>query len=330
MNMAVAYGSAVFRQRNNHSLDNMLDVILIVDDPKKFHVQNLRQNRNHYSLVKFLGPGFISKLTELPAYVYYNTAVRVEGQLIKYGVISKDRLISDLLDWDVLYVAGRMQKPVKYITPVDPEISMAQDINLKSAVHTALLTLPETFALEDLFLRVTRLSYDGDFRMIFGEDKNKISNIVKPAVADFTKVYTPILDAMTNVEWTPGTNRVQQDLSQLARLHHLELLPKAVQYQLMAKWKPGDNRHKDIEDILKSIARTPPALCSEIVQKSIRAIVWRSAIKQSVKGLVTSGPLKALSYSASKVSKMMASLGKRRKNKEQVKAEKQNGSTKLS
>lgn len=43
----------------------------------------------------------------------------------------------------------------------------------------------------------------------------------------------------------------QQDLSEQARLHHLELLPKAVQHQLMTKWRPGENRHKDVEDILK-------------------------------------------------------------------------------
>ncbi|XP_022665545.1 phosphatidate cytidylyltransferase, mitochondrial-like isoform X3 [Varroa destructor] len=308
-NMALAYGSAVFRQANNESPDNMLDVILVVDNPKTFHIENLKRNKSHYSLARYLGPRFIAKLTEMPAYVYYNTAVRIEDQLIKYGVISKDRLISDLLDWDVLYVAGRMQKPVKYITPVDAEVLKAQQINLNSAVHAALLTLPETFTLEDLFLRVTRLSYDGDFRMIFGEDRNKISNIVKPAVGDFTKLYAPVLQAMSTIEWTNGANKVQQDLSEQARLHHLELLPKAVQHQLMTKWRPGENRHKDVEDILKSIARNPASLCAEVVQESVRAIVWSSALKQSIKGLVTSGPLKALSYSASKISKMMMSIG---------------------
>jgi translocator assembly and maintenance protein 41 len=33
-------------------------------------------------------------------------------QRVKYGVISMDALLKDLTEWDSLYVAGRMQKPV--------------------------------------------------------------------------------------------------------------------------------------------------------------------------------------------------------------------------
>lgn len=33
-------------------------------------------------------------------------------RVIKYGVISMDQLKRDLREWDSLYVAGRLQKPV--------------------------------------------------------------------------------------------------------------------------------------------------------------------------------------------------------------------------
>lgn len=41
-----------------------------------------------------------------------NYCLVLAWQTIKYGVISTDNLVNDMLSWETLYVSGRLQKPV--------------------------------------------------------------------------------------------------------------------------------------------------------------------------------------------------------------------------
>ncbi|KAL8212429.1 UNVERIFIED_CONTAM: Phosphatidate cytidylyltransferase, mitochondrial [Gekko kuhli] len=115
LSFAFAYGSGVFQQAGasaGESENNMLDFVFAVDDSVSWHKRNLSKNRSHYSFLKYFGAKRINNVQNYGAGIYYNTLVPSNGRVIKYGVISTDMLIEDLLRWKTLYVAGRLHKPV--------------------------------------------------------------------------------------------------------------------------------------------------------------------------------------------------------------------------
>lgn len=75
-------------------------------------------------------------------------------------------------------MAGRLHKPVR-VLECQPGLHSALRSNLSAALTTALLLLPQHFSEEQLYLNLAAISYTGDFRMVVGEDKNKVANIVR-------------------------------------------------------------------------------------------------------------------------------------------------------
>ncbi|KAE9462220.1 hypothetical protein C3L33_05871, partial [Rhododendron williamsianum] len=55
------------------------------------------------------------------------------------------------------------------------DIGNINSVNLRAATSAALLLSPSKFSEEDLYARICSLSYMGDLRMLFAEDKNKVS-----------------------------------------------------------------------------------------------------------------------------------------------------------
>ncbi|XP_062971082.1 phosphatidate cytidylyltransferase, mitochondrial isoform X2 [Cynocephalus volans] len=284
LSLAFAYGSGVYRQAGPNSDKNaMLDFVFTVDDPVAWHSKNLKKNRSHYSFLKILGPKIITSLqNNYGAGVYYNPLIMCDGRLIKYGVISTSILIEDLLNWNNLYIAGRLQKPVK-ILAMDENVILrsALDKNLKSAVTTAFLMLPESFSEEDLFIEIAGLSYSGDFRMVVGEEKSKVLNIVKPNVAHFRELYGSILQENPQVVYKTQQGRLEQQIN-----HIMD--------------PPGKNR--DVEETLFQLAHDPD--CGDVVRLGLSAIVRTSSIRQSTKGIFTAGMKKSMIYSSLKLHKM--------------------------
>ena len=300
-----AYGSGVFQQEGDANVTkNMIDLIFAVDEPVGWHRDNMQMNSQHYSSLRWIGPKYISRLQDATgARIYYNTLVPCEGRLIKYGVISLQSLIDDLLDWETLYVSGRLHKPVLVLRNDSDHssLNLALSTNLQSAVHTSLLLLPEQFSEEDLYITVAGLSYTGDFRMTVGENRDKVRNIVRPNVERFRSLYESVVKNEEHLYWNESSGTLEQSLSAVSTYHHLNLLPKSLMFRLVNA-RSADGRHRDTEQVLRSLANDSE--CRNVVRTCVSAIVRKSSMSQTAKGLLTAGLTKSLRYGMSKLKKM--------------------------
>ncbi|XP_075147981.1 phosphatidate cytidylyltransferase, mitochondrial [Haematobia irritans] len=311
-----AYGSGVKQQVGYVDVakqkDNIIDLVFCVRDPLGWHAENINRHESHYSAMRHLGPKCIMTYQEkFGAGVYFNTLVPLADLdvKIKYGVISKDQMLQDLLEWKHLYMAGRLHKPVQDIVPPvdDEELKQALATNLRNAFQVALLLLPEKFTSYQLFHTISNLSYKGDFRMIFGENKNKVANIVKAQEKDFFDLYSPVMKDLAQyvaVDFgakEKGSEKLvtqfEQDKSIKAVEYHLRQAPAELQRRLIrnAVFKGS---YIDIIGPLAALKNL-----HEIVQISVNDIVWRSSITQTIKNIPSAGILKSILYASRKAMK---------------------------
>ena len=243
---AFAYGSGVFKQSGYSAAQKpMLDYIFAVSHPSHFHSINVNQHPDHYSLLsRLLGSDIVSFVQQkIGAGVWFNVECVVNGRVIKYGIVSVDTIVRDLLDWDTLYLAGRMHKPLNILRD-DPRIRLANQVNLSSAVRTALLLLPETFSEDDLYTEIAGLSYRGDFRMAVGENPRKVRNIVEAQEGLFQRLYRPILKAYhKNISYVgpEGSGSIRQDVNPRARAELARRLPKNLKESVYSIYERGQN-----------------------------------------------------------------------------------------
>lgn len=111
-------------------------------------------------------------------------------------MISTPTLVRDLEQWETLYVAGRLHKPVLFLAK-NPDLDGPLGDNTLAALSLALLQLPPEFPEIDLWEKIAGISYSGDPRMSVpgAENPAKVRNIVRgPGVLDgFRNLYAPHL-----------------------------------------------------------------------------------------------------------------------------------------
>lgn len=346
---AFAYGSGVFSQSGNTSpgtgsyhpaapqaiqavqqgRGKMIDFIFGVSYSQHWHALNLQEHRDHYSGLGSLGSYMVSQVQDKwGAGVYFNPYVTVNGTLIKYGVVNIDTLCRDLSDWDTLYLAGRLQKPVKILRD-NPSVRLANQVNLLSAVRVALLLLPPDFSEHELYSTIAGISYLGDPRMSFPtEDPRKVYNIVSNQITNFRRLYAPLIHNLPNVDFNdsrcsdpdwvdnPLSNvRLAQDMDPVKRGNMVRRLPKSFREKLYFQYQARFNipraefqkmmeestdedseriRRREGGEFEQRIAGESH-LKEEVAASIKKTISWPST-SQSIKGIVTSGTKRSIRY----------------------------------
>ena len=223
---AFGYGSGVFAQpspSDAHVDDDaarrasgraatpsgaVADFVFIVESPRQWHAENMARNPTHYAPhVRLLGPTFAASLADsVGAGVHYNTLLPwnlptnpLGFTAYKYGVVSADAALDDLLHWRHLFLAGRMQKPVASLCTPDPTSPLRRRRQSPRALAAALLVLPERFPIEDLHRVLCGLSYRGDVRVALGaEDARKIERIARGSAEALEQLYRPATNALAD------------------------------------------------------------------------------------------------------------------------------------
>ena len=376
-----AYGSGVFPQDNSSrsiseaefravhpkppealvksqkGAPKMIDFIFGVSHTQHWHSINMKQHRDHYSGIASLGSGFVSRVQDWGAGVYFHPYVEVNGILIKYGVTSIDNLVNDLSTWDSLYLAGRLQKPVKILRD-HPQVRLANQRNLIAALRTALLLLPPDFTEDQLYSAISGISYLGDPRMSLPtENKSKVNNIVKNNMVHFRRLYAPLIKTLPNVDFTENcrlddenwvlneeaNSRLQQDMDPTKRGNMVRRLPKTFrsrlyfqyqkklglpreEYTRMLKASSDDDegatgvKRRLGGEFERRIAADDTAQLQETVRRVIKQTVNWPSTTQSLKGLLTGGWARTFRYLGEKYSKWQKG---RQQGKEPKKEEKE-------
>ncbi|KAL3684339.1 hypothetical protein R1sor_002361 [Riccia sorocarpa] len=308
---AFSYGSGVFPQPADRAMQEkpMIDYILGVSSPADWHTKNIDKNPHHYSswLAKF-GGNWVSGVAEkVGVGVHFNPFVPWKDKTIKYGVIGMDNLKSDITTWKTLYISGRLQKPISVLVDKD-DVEVLNVSNLKAALYAALLLTPPEFTEEELYMNICSLSYLGDIRMFFAEDKQKVQKIVRGSTERFRGLYrASVLDAKkAGLLSTPPSFGVDPQAKLYQNVSTSDVatlvggLPKAVLARLAAQ--TGVSAEGQRSDISMAVAQSKVGH-QQLVRRAIGRIVRRSSIRQSISGFFAAGGVNAVHYVIQKSSK---------------------------
>ncbi|XP_022748772.1 phosphatidate cytidylyltransferase, mitochondrial isoform X6 [Durio zibethinus] len=267
------YGSVL--HTTNHDKSTMVDYILGVSDPLQWHSENLKMNADHYAswMVLLGGAKLVTEVADkIGVGVHFNPFVTWNNKMFKYGVVRMHDLVQDILNWERLYLSGRLQKP------------------------------------EDLYAKICSLSYMGDLRMFFAEDRNKVKKIVQGQFDLFQSMYKPFLEEYEGkdlLRFSSSENQhanIYQDCGLPVARSHVSFLPPAIR-SLMGIRLGRKKVTSESVQALHEVVIGSREEATKRMQKVLRRTVMVSSARQAVSGLLTVGGVKAARYLTNKMQK---------------------------
>lgn len=279
---AYGYGSGVFKQSGYTEKDKpQIDLILVVDNLKEWHNENMKLNSKDYSLTgkMYFKTKSNSKLKDITGITYLSN-IEEDGKLFKYGTIEEKDLLKYLETWESFYLPGRFQKTNLPIIESN-KIKKANELNRKNALYTALLTLKEKDnKLIDIYTQICGLSYLGDTRMKFAENPRKVLNIVEGSYDKFKEIYGT------------GNEYFKVDKKENIKINYDILL------------KDINNLPKSLYEYIEEVVKTGDIdLIREKILEYFTNLNKKESTKQTIKGLFTNGIVRSIRYAYQKVLK---------------------------
>jgi len=257
---AFLYGSSAFSQQqsiNQLNHNQQIDLLIITNNPARFHSRNFILNPSHYKDYHLL----TSEFSKTPPLIYLPYIKSSKGckEFFKIGVVDFKEAVNDIKNWTSFIIAPRLQKPTIFIPSKLPvqlqqkgtiqSIAMSQIkaiedsvvINFKSALIAAILLHPfSPISHHCLYECICSLSYRADLRMLLFEDPKKVSNIVTNQLKYFDIIYKPYI--------------LELEKEKIIKIHDdyitLNLCRKTI-FQLMRKL-PANMSEKLYQDLLKN------------------------------------------------------------------------------
>ena len=276
------YGSGVFKQESYSDLDKpQIDLIFIVDDLRKWHVENIKLNNGDYSIIGkiYFNLNSLKKIKGFNKITYVSN-VKFKDYKFKYGVVELSDFIKSLKTWNNFFIAGRFQKPTMKIKG-NYLIDNALNSNIESALLVGCLLCDAETDFIRLYELICGLSYLGDIRMSFAENPNKVQNIVKGSISNFVRMYLidlPFIKFNTNCSVIINHKYI---------LEHIDLLPLDLLSYLM-----------DVKTDLSNLEEV-----RNNIYKYFRIKNREESFHQILDGLKTNGVVKSVPYALAKINK---------------------------